>query len=160
MVCFSKDIKVPVKVRRTLSSVGTSSSNTTDKILQSFLQTLLNVHHLPNYATLISQLGISTGGLGMLCPQLRAAPNFVLTMTFGLPLRHLWLLPPQRPSPTCPPPIPQHSIHVNIQPFLINPSTFALPPSPYCLCWVLTYHTPFFMRPSIPNIYFSKQRTQ
>jgi hypothetical protein len=26
-VCFSKDIKVPVKVRRTLSSVGTSSSN-------------------------------------------------------------------------------------------------------------------------------------
>ncbi len=28
MVCFSKDVKVPVKVRRTLSSVGTSSSNT------------------------------------------------------------------------------------------------------------------------------------
>jgi hypothetical protein len=27
VVCFSKDIKVPVKVRRTLSSVGTSSSN-------------------------------------------------------------------------------------------------------------------------------------
>jgi hypothetical protein len=40
----------------------------TDKILQSFLQTLLNVQHLPNYATLISQLGISAGGLGMLCP--------------------------------------------------------------------------------------------
>ncbi len=28
MVCFSKDVKVPVKIRRTLSSVGTSSSNT------------------------------------------------------------------------------------------------------------------------------------
>jgi hypothetical protein len=28
VVCFSKDVKVPVKVRRTLSSVGTSSSNT------------------------------------------------------------------------------------------------------------------------------------
>ncbi len=27
-MCFSKDVKVPVKVRRTLSSVGTSSSNT------------------------------------------------------------------------------------------------------------------------------------
>jgi hypothetical protein len=25
VVCFSKDVKVPVKVRRTLSSVGTSS---------------------------------------------------------------------------------------------------------------------------------------
>jgi hypothetical protein len=28
MVCFSKDVKVPIKVRRTLSSVGTFSSNT------------------------------------------------------------------------------------------------------------------------------------
>jgi hypothetical protein len=28
VVCFSKDAKVPVKVRKTLSSVGTSSSNT------------------------------------------------------------------------------------------------------------------------------------
>ncbi len=28
MVCFSKDVKISVKVRRTLSSVGTSSSNT------------------------------------------------------------------------------------------------------------------------------------
>ncbi len=27
VVCFSKDVKVPVKVRRTLSSVGTSNSN-------------------------------------------------------------------------------------------------------------------------------------
>jgi hypothetical protein len=27
VVCFNKDVKVPVKVRRTLSSVGTSSSN-------------------------------------------------------------------------------------------------------------------------------------
>jgi hypothetical protein len=27
VVCFSKDVKVPIKVRRTLSSVGTSSSN-------------------------------------------------------------------------------------------------------------------------------------
>jgi hypothetical protein len=56
-------------------------TNATDEILQSFLQTLLNVQHLPNYATLISQLGISAGGLGLLCPRLRAAPDFVLTMT-------------------------------------------------------------------------------
>ncbi len=27
VVCFSKDVKVPVKVRRSLSSVGTSSFN-------------------------------------------------------------------------------------------------------------------------------------
>ncbi len=56
-------------------------TNATDKIVQSFLQTLLNVQHLPDYATLISQLGISAGGLGLLCPQLCIAPNFVLTMT-------------------------------------------------------------------------------
>jgi hypothetical protein len=42
---------------------------------------LLNVQHLPNYATLISQLGVSAGSLGLLCPQLRITPNFVLTMT-------------------------------------------------------------------------------
>ncbi len=32
MVYFSKDVKVPVKVRRTLSSVGTSSSNNMTEI--------------------------------------------------------------------------------------------------------------------------------
>ncbi len=31
VVCFSKDIKVPVEVRRILSSVGTSSSNTASR---------------------------------------------------------------------------------------------------------------------------------
>ncbi len=56
-------------------------TNATDEILQSFLQMLLNVQHLPDNATLISQLGISAGGLGLLCPRLCAAPDFVLTMT-------------------------------------------------------------------------------
>jgi hypothetical protein len=56
-------------------------ANATDEILQSFLQMLLNVQHLPDYATLISQLGISASGLGLLCPRLHAAPVFVLTMT-------------------------------------------------------------------------------
>jgi hypothetical protein len=50
---------------------------------------LLNVQHLPDYTTLISQIGISAGSLGLLCPQLRAAPNFVLTMT--LVCRHATL---------------------------------------------------------------------
>jgi hypothetical protein len=43
-------------------------TNATDEILQSFLQTLLIVQHLPNYAALLSQLGISASGLGLLCP--------------------------------------------------------------------------------------------
>jgi hypothetical protein len=33
VVCFSKDVKVSVKVRRTLSSVGTSSSNNIEQVL-------------------------------------------------------------------------------------------------------------------------------
>jgi hypothetical protein len=48
VVCFSKDVKVPVKVRRTLSLVGTSSSNTltpdkSDPV--DLLRTELNVQH-------------------------------------------------------------------------------------------------------------------
>jgi hypothetical protein len=35
VVCFSKDVKVPVKVKRTLSSVGTSSSNIYFKLASS-----------------------------------------------------------------------------------------------------------------------------
>jgi hypothetical protein len=56
-------------------------TQTTDTIIQTFLSTLLDVDTIPEYAVLISQLGLSAGGLGILCPRLRAAPDFVLTMT-------------------------------------------------------------------------------
>ena len=57
-------------------------TRTTDEIITSFLSSLLNTHDdLPDYATHIAQLPISAGGLGLLCPRLRAAPDFVLTMT-------------------------------------------------------------------------------
>ena len=35
---------------------------------------------IPEYAILISQLGLRAGGLGILCPRTRAAPDFVITM--------------------------------------------------------------------------------
>jgi hypothetical protein len=57
-------------------------TQTTDKIIQDFLSTLLDVEPIPEYATiLLSQLGLSAGSLGILCPRLRAAPDFVITMT-------------------------------------------------------------------------------
>jgi hypothetical protein len=33
---------------------------------------------------LISQLGLASGGLGILCPRTRAAPDFVITMTAAI----------------------------------------------------------------------------
>ena len=57
-------------------------TRTTDHIITSFLSSLLNTHDdFPDYATHIAQLPLSAGGLGLLCPRLRAAPDFVLTMT-------------------------------------------------------------------------------
>jgi hypothetical protein len=57
-------------------------TRTTGDIITSFLSSLLNTHDdLPDYATHIAQLPLSAGGLGLLCPRLRAAPDFVLTMT-------------------------------------------------------------------------------
>ena len=56
-------------------------TRTTDSLIHSFLSTLLKTDEIPSYALHIAQLGLSGGGLGILCPRLRAAPDFVLTMT-------------------------------------------------------------------------------
>ena len=56
-------------------------TRTTDHIITSFMSSLLDSDEIPDYAIHISQLGLSAGGLGILCPRLRAAPDFVLTMT-------------------------------------------------------------------------------
>ena len=74
-------------------------TRTTDAIIQAFLANLLETTDIPDYAINIAQLGLSGGGLGILCPRLRAAPDFVLTMssvcrraTFGFRF-HKTLLP-------------------------------------------------------------------
>jgi hypothetical protein len=53
----------------------------TDSIIQSFLSRLLQCREFPERSILISQLGLSEGGLGILSPRTRAAPDLVLTMT-------------------------------------------------------------------------------
>jgi hypothetical protein len=55
-------------------------TSTTDNIIRSFLSTLLEIDDIPGYSIHVSQLSLSAGGLGILCPRLRAAPDFVLTM--------------------------------------------------------------------------------
>jgi hypothetical protein len=52
-----------------------------DDIISTFLTTLTNQPTIPPSAILISQLGLASGGLGLLCPRTRAAPDFVITMT-------------------------------------------------------------------------------
>ena len=56
-------------------------TNATDQIIKSFLSGLLSVDDIPETAMHIAHLDLSAGGLGLLCPRLRAAPDFVLTMT-------------------------------------------------------------------------------
>jgi hypothetical protein len=51
-----------------------------DSTIKSFLIDHLQLTNIPDYPILISQLGLSTGGLGLLCPRTCAAPNFVLSM--------------------------------------------------------------------------------
>ena len=62
---------------------GPLTSNT-DSIIKAFFTSLLTTADItPNiaeYAILISQLGLRVGGLGLLCPRTRAAPDFVITM--------------------------------------------------------------------------------
>jgi hypothetical protein len=53
----------------------------TDRIIQSFLSRLLQHRELPERSILISQLGLLDGGLNILSPRTRAAPDLVLTMT-------------------------------------------------------------------------------
>jgi hypothetical protein len=55
-------------------------TSATEEIIKNFLATLLNNPSIPDFALLISQLGLKTGGLGILCPRTRAAPDFVITM--------------------------------------------------------------------------------
>ena len=55
----------------------------TDSIIQSFLSRLLHQRELPERSILISQLGLSAGGLGILSPRTRAAPDLVLTMAIA-----------------------------------------------------------------------------
>ena len=52
----------------------------TDTIISTFLSKLLQRDALPTHSTLISQLGLSHGGLGLLSPRTRAVPDFVLSM--------------------------------------------------------------------------------
>jgi hypothetical protein len=55
-----------------------------DDIISTFLTTLTNQPTIPPSAILISQLGLASGGLGILCPRTRAAPDFVMTMTAAI----------------------------------------------------------------------------
>jgi hypothetical protein len=51
-----------------------------DSVIKWFFSSLLTTPDFPEYATLLSQLGLRAGGLGLLCPCTRAAPDFVITM--------------------------------------------------------------------------------
>ncbi len=54
-----------------------------DRIITSFLKTLLNIQHsenLPTYANLIAHLNINKGGLGILHASTRAIPDFIINM--------------------------------------------------------------------------------
>ena len=55
-----------------------------DSIIQSFLETLVGQENLPTYALFITQTSVSMGGLGLLYPSHRAAPDFVLNMTSSI----------------------------------------------------------------------------
>jgi hypothetical protein len=46
----------------------------------SFIADLLSQHNLPRHSTLITEIGASQGGLGILSPRRRAIPDFILSM--------------------------------------------------------------------------------
>ena len=52
-----------------------------ENIISTFLASLLNQPTIPPSTILISQLGLASGGLGILSPRTRAVPDFVITMT-------------------------------------------------------------------------------
>jgi len=52
-----------------------------EDIISTFLASLLYKPSIPPSAILISQLGLASGGLGLICPRTHAAPDFVITMT-------------------------------------------------------------------------------
>jgi hypothetical protein len=49
-------------------------------VIKWLFSSLLTTMDFPEYATLLSQLGLRTGGHGLLCPCTRATPDFVITM--------------------------------------------------------------------------------
>jgi hypothetical protein len=55
-----------------------------DSVIKAFFYSLLTTlditPDIPEYAILLSQLGLRAGGLRLLCPRTRAAPDFVITM--------------------------------------------------------------------------------
>jgi hypothetical protein len=51
-----------------------------DSVIKLFFSSLLTTTDFPEYATLLSQLGLRAGVLGLLCPRTQAAPDFVITM--------------------------------------------------------------------------------
>jgi hypothetical protein len=79
---------------------GPLTSNT-DSIIKAFFTSLLTTADItpdiPEYAILISQLGLRAGGLGLLCPRTRAAPDFVITMEFRSQECPPWFPNPQGP---------------------------------------------------------------
>ena len=56
----------------------------TDSIISRLLADLIRITTLPHYSLLIAQLSVSLGGLGLLCPRSRAAPDFLITFTTAI----------------------------------------------------------------------------
>jgi hypothetical protein len=59
-------------------------TSATNSIIHTFLESLLQLSNITGYAILITQLGISAGGLGLQCPRIRHTPDFVITMTSAI----------------------------------------------------------------------------
>ena len=56
----------------------------TDRLINDFFTSLLSLPSTPERSILISQISLRHGGLGILCPRTRAAPDFVITMKSAL----------------------------------------------------------------------------
>ena len=97
-----------------------------DNNCKSFLKTLLNLQDIPNYAILlISQLSLSTSDGGILCPQLHAGPDFVMTIAS---IRCQAIL--------------GFKLHKNFLPFVLHPSLsnlFTIESNPHSLI-LLCFH--------------------
>jgi hypothetical protein len=59
-------------------------TSATNSIISCFLADLLGITTLPHYSLLIAQLSVTMGGLGLLCPRSRAAPDFLITFTTAI----------------------------------------------------------------------------
>jgi hypothetical protein len=63
---------------------GPLTSNIEKNIVSTFVTSLLDQPSIPPSAILISQLGLGSSGLGLLCPQTCVAPDFIITMTTAI----------------------------------------------------------------------------